>query len=63
MKNTKKFDDQKKIDDQEKIDNKKEVVMDIIYKHETNVDNESNFSIDLSSHNEFQNMIFKGRDE
>ena len=34
--------------------------MDIIYKHETNFDDENNFSIDLSSSNEIQNMIFKG---
>ena len=34
--------------------------MDIIYKHETNFDDENNFSIDLSSNNEIQNMIFKG---
>ena len=37
--------------------------MDIIYKHETSFDNENNFSIDLSSNNEIQNMTFKGRDE
>ena len=39
------------------------MAMDIIYKHEANFDNENNFSMDLSSNNEIQNMIFKGGDE
>ena len=39
------------------------MAMDIIYKYETKFDDDHNFSIDLSSYNEIQNMIFKGRDE
>ena len=37
--------------------------MDIIYKYETKFDYDHKFSIDLSSDNEIQNMVFKERDE
>ena len=37
--------------------------MDIIYKNETKFDEDNNFSIDLTSNNEIQNMIFKESDE
>ena len=40
-----------------------EMAMDIIYKHERSFDNDNNFSIDLTSNNEIQNMFFKSRDE
>ena len=36
--------------------------MDIIYKNETKFDEDNNFSIDLTSNNEIQNMIFRERD-
>ena len=39
------------------------MAMDIIYKYETKFDDDHNFSIDLSSNNEIQNMVFKKRDE
>ena len=39
------------------------MVMDIIYKYETKFDDDHNFSIDLFSNNEIQNMLFKERDE
>ena len=39
------------------------MVMDIIYKYETKFDDDHNFSIDLLSNNEIQNMLFKERDE
>ena len=39
------------------------MVMDIIYKKVTDFDKDNNFSIDLSSKNQIQNMIFKGGDE
>ena len=39
------------------------MAMDIIYKYETKFDDDHNFSIDLSSNNEIQNMFFKERDE
>ena len=39
------------------------MAMDIIYKYETKFDDGHNFSIDLSSNNGIQNMIFKGRGE
>ena len=35
------------------------MAMDIIYKNETKFDEDSNFSIDLTSNNEIQNMIFR----
>ena len=37
--------------------------MDIIYKYETKFDDGHKFSIDLSSNNKIQNMVFKERDE
>ena len=37
--------------------------MDIIYKNETKFDEDNNFSIDLTSNNNIQNMIFRERDE
>ena len=36
--------------------------MDIIYKNETNFDEDNNFTIDLTFNNEIQNMIFRERD-
>ena len=36
--------------------------MDIIYKNETNFDEDNNFSIDSTSNNEIENMIFRERD-
>ena len=39
------------------------MVMDIIYKYETKFDDDHKFSIDLSSNNEIQTMVFKERDE
>ena len=36
--------------------------MDIIYKNETKCDEDNNFSIDLTSNNEIQNMMFRERD-
>ena len=39
------------------------MAMDIIYKCETKFDDDHKFSIDLSSNNEIQNMVFKERDE
>ena len=36
---------------------------DIIYKYETKFDDDHKFSIDLSSNNEIQNMVFKEHDE
>ena len=39
------------------------MAMDIIYKYETKFDDDHKFSIDLSSNNEIQNMVFKERDE
>ena len=41
----------------------KKMAMDIIYKYETKFDDDHKFSIDLSSNNEVQNMVFKERDE
>ena len=38
---------------------KKIMAMDIIYKNETKFDEDNNFSIDLTSNNEIQNMIFR----
>ena len=35
------------------------MAMDIIYKYETKFDDHHKFSIDLSSNNEIQNMVFK----
>ena len=77
MKIKKKINDQKKkLTIKKKTDNKKKltiknndkqankkVVMDIIYKHETNFIDDNNFSIDLTANNEIQNIFFKGRDE
>ena len=37
------------------------MAMDIIYKNETKFDKDINFSIDLTSNNEFQNMMFRER--
>ena len=39
------------------------MAMDIIYKCETKFDDDNYFSIDLSSNNKIQNMVFKERDE
>ena len=39
------------------------MAMNIIYKYETKFDEDHNFSIDLSSNNEIQNMVFKERDK
>ena len=39
------------------------MAMDIIYKNETKLDEDNNFSIDLTSNNNIQNMIFRERDE
>ena len=39
------------------------MAMDIIHKYETEFDDDHKFSIDLSSDNEIQNMVFKERDE
>ena len=36
--------------------------MDIIYQNETKLDEDNNFSIDLTSNNEIQNMMFRERD-
>ena len=44
------------------FDLKKKMAMDIIYKNETKFD-EENFSIDLTSNNEIQNMAFREHDE
>ena len=38
------------------------MAMDIIYKNETKFDEDNNCSIDLTSNNEIQNMIFRERD-
>ena len=38
------------------------MAMDIIYKNETKFDEDNNFSIDLTSNKEIQNMIFRERD-
>ena len=37
--------------------------MDIIYKNETKFDEDKNFSIDLTSNNYIQDMVFKGNEE
>ena len=39
------------------------MAIDIIYKYETKFDDDHKFSIDLSSNNEIQNMVFKERDK
>ena len=39
------------------------MAMDIIYKYVTKFDGNHKFSIDLSSNNEIQNMVFKEHDE
>ena len=39
------------------------MAMNIIYKYETKFDDDHKFSIDFSSNNEIQNMVFKERDE
>ena len=39
------------------------MAMDIIYKNQTKFDNDNNFSVDLSSNNYIQEMVFKGKDE
>ena len=39
------------------------MAIDIIYKYETKFDDDHKFSIELSSNNEIQNMVFKERDE
>ena len=39
------------------------MAMNIIYKYETKFDDDDKFSINLSSNNEIQNMVFKERDE
>ena len=39
------------------------MAMDIVYKYETEFDDDHKFSIDLLSNNEIQNMVFKERDE
>ena len=39
------------------------MAMDISYKYETKFDDDHKFSIDFSSNNEIQNMVFKERDE
>ena len=36
--------------------------MDMIYKNETKFDEDNNFSIDLTSNNKIQNIIFRERD-
>ena len=41
---------------------KKIMAMDIIYKNETKLDKDNYFSIDLTSNNEIQNMMFRERD-
>ena len=41
---------------------KKIMAMDIIYRNETKFDEDNNFSIDLTSNNEIQNMMFRERD-
>ena len=51
----------KKICGTKKIVKTKIMAMDIIYKNETKFDEDNNFSIELSSNNEIQNMIFKVR--
>ena len=51
----------KKICGTKKIVKTKIMAMDIIYKNETKFDEDNNFSIELSSNNEIQNMIFKAR--
>ena len=37
------------------------MAVNFIYKYETKFDNDHNFSIDLTSSNEIQNMVFKER--
>ena len=41
---------------------RKIMAMDVIYENETKFDEDNNFSIDLTSNNEIQNMIFRERD-
>ena len=41
---------------------KKIMAIDIIYKNETKFDEDNNFSIDLTSNNEIQNMMFREPD-
>ena len=38
------------------------MVMNIIYKKTADLDEENNFSIDLISNNEIEEMFFKGKD-
>ena len=42
---------------------KKNMVMDIIFKTETNFGEDNNFSIDLTSNNYIQEMVFKEKEE
>ena len=39
------------------------MAMDIIFKNETNFDKGNNFSIDLTSNNYIQDMVFKGKEK
>ena len=42
---------------------KKTMTMDIIFKNETNFGEDNNFSIDLTSNNYIQDMVFKEKEE